>query len=313
MRILFAGTPAFAATTLAALIGSDHQVLAVLSQPDRPAGRGRALQASPVKQCALAAGLPVLQPASLKTAEIQQQLAAWQADVMVVVAYGLIIPPFLLALPRYGCLNIHASLLPRWRGAAPIQRAIAAGDRETGVAIMQMEAGLDTGPVLLERRTAITADDNGGTLHDRLAEIGAETLLAALADLPALQQQAQPQLAAGVCYADKLSKEEARIDWRKPAAQLAREVRAFNPWPVSWFAGQALALAGPVRVWQASAGDGRGAPGTLLASAATGPEVACGEGSLRLEELQLPGKKRQSASAIQHGHAALFAPGTVLS
>lgn len=312
MRILFAGTPDFAATALAALLDSEHQLLAVLSQPDRPAGRGRALHASPVKQCAEAAGLPVLQPGSLKTAAIQHQLAELQADVMVVVAYGLIIPPPLLALPRYGCLNIHASLLPRWRGAAPIQRALAAGDAETGVAIMQMEAGLDTGPVLLTRRTRIAATDTGGSLHDRLAEMGAAALLAALAELPQLQQRAQPQATQGVCYADKLSKQEACIDWRKPAEQLAREVRAFNPWPVSWIDGQALGLAGPLRVWRAEAEAGTGKPGSVLASGDGGPQVACGSGSLRLTELQLPGGKRQPAAALQHGHGALFRPGMVL-
>jgi methionyl-tRNA formyltransferase len=308
LRIIFAGTPEFAAESLAALLVSPHQVIAVLTQPDRPAGRGRALQPSPVKQLALQHDIPVLQPENLKGEEIRAELAALASDVMVVVAYGLIIPKAVLAVPRLGCINVHGSLLPRWRGAAPIQRAIAAGDNETGVGIMQMEAGLDTGPVLLEVRTPITADDTGGSLHDRLARLGAETLVQALANLEGLQKQARVQQEQGITYAHKLTKEEAELDWSRPAVELAREVRAFNPWPVSWVARPD----GPMRVWAASPAHGRGQPGTVLAVSPAGIEVACAEGSLLLSEIQLPGKKALAVADLLRGRTDLFSVGQVL-
>ena len=308
MRIVFAGTPEFAAESLAALLASPHQVIAVLTQPDRPAGRGRALQPSPVKALAVQHGLPVLQPENLKGKEIRDQLAALAADVMVVVAYGLIIPRDVLALPRLGCINVHGSLLPRWRGAAPIQRAIAAGDDETGVGIMQMEAGLDTGPVLLEVRTPITPEDTGGSLHDRLAGLGAQALVQALADLESLQNKALSQPEVGITYAHKLTKEEAQLDWNKPAAELALQVRAFNPWPVSWVPRPE----GPMRVWAATAANGTGQPGSVLAVSAAGIEVACGQGSLLLTQIQLPGKKSLPVADLLRGHADLFHAGQTL-
>lgn len=308
MRIIFAGTPEFAAESLAALLASPHQVIAVLTQPDRPAGRGRALQPSPVKQLALQHGLPVLQPENLKGEEIHAELAALSADVMVVVAYGLIIPKAVLAMPRLGCINVHGSLLPRWRGAAPIQRAIAAGDAETGVGIMQMEAGLDTGPVLLEVRTPISPEDTGGSLHDRLAGLGAEVLVQALANLESLQSHAKTQPEQGVTYAHKLTKEEAELDWSKPAVQLAREVRAFNPWPVSWVARPE----GPMRVWAAQAAAGHGLPGEVLSASPAGIEVACAEGSLLLTDIQLPGKKALPVADLLRGRSDLFQTGQKL-
>lgn len=308
MRIVFAGTPEFAAESLAALLASPHQVIAVLTQPDRPAGRGRALQPSPVKALAVQHGIPVLQPETLKGTEIRDQLAALAADVMVVVAYGLIIPRDVLALPRLGCINVHGSLLPRWRGAAPIQRAIAAGDDETGVGIMQMEAGLDTGLVLLEVRTPITPEDTGGSLHDRLAGLGAQALVQALADLESLQNKALSQPEVGITYAHKLTKEEAQLDWNKPAAELALQVRAFNPWPVSWVPRPE----GPMRVWAATAANGTGQPGSVLAVSAAGIEVACGQGSLLLTQIQLPGKKSLPVADLLRGHADLFHAGQTL-
>ncbi|WP_081136608.1 methionyl-tRNA formyltransferase, partial [Halomonas sp. BC2] len=236
LRVVFAGTPDFAASSLAALLDSEHEVVAVYTQPDRPAGRGRKLTPSPVKQLAQAQALPVYQPISLKDAEAQAELAALNADVMVVVAYGLLLPQAVLDTPRLGCINVHASLLPRWRGAAPIQRAIEAGDSASGVTIMQMDAGLDTGAMLHEVRTPITPRTTGGDLHDRLAIQGANALIHVLDNLDngSLQATAQPD--EGVTYAAKLSKAEAELDFSQPAEQLARKIRAFNPWPVAWCA-----------------------------------------------------------------------------
>lgn len=305
MRILFAGTPDFAATTLAALLASTHSLVGVLTQPDRPAGRGKKLAASPVKQLAQEAGLAVLQPASLKDAAIQQQLADLQADVMVVVAYGLIIPQAVLDLPRLGCLNIHASLLPRWRGAAPIQRALAAGDADTGVTIMQMDAGLDTGAMLHTVTTPIAAEDTGGSLHDRLAQLGAEALLATLDKLPLSGTRQDDALS---CYAAKLSKQEARIDWSWPANRIHNLIRAFNPWPVAF-----SELDGEtVRLWKSQLVDQQTdgvQPGELLAADAEGLLVACGEGALRLQEVQLPGGKVQSVAALLNGQSSRFTVG----
>ena len=309
MKILFAGTPDFAATALRALLDSEHRVLAVLTQPDRPAGRGKKLTPSPVKQLAVAHGIPVWQPETLKGDAIRAELAALQPDVMVVVAYGLLIPQAILDIPRYGCINIHGSLLPRWRGAAPIQRAIEAGDSETGVGIMQMEAGLDTGPVLLEKRTPISDDDTGGSVHDRLATLGAEALIEALDDLPALQENAAVQPAEGITYAHKLGKDDARIDWQRPAPELFNMIRAFNPWPVAW----SMLDDAPVKIWRAQVIDARGTPGEIISASDAGIDVACGDGALRLTDIQLPGKRAMPVADVLRGHARLFVPGTVFS
>ena len=305
LRVAFAGTPEFAVPPLAALAASGHQIVGVLTQPDRPAGRGRELRASPVKQFALGHALPVDQPATLRTPEGRASLAGWQADVLVVVAYGLILPQAALDLPRLGCLNIHASLLPRWRGAAPIQRAILAGDPQTGVAIMRMEAGLDTGPVLLERRTAIRADDTSGSLQERLAQEGAAALLEALAQLEAGTAVATPQATDGVTYAHKIDKSEARIDWQSSAAQIDRQVRAFQPWPVAETAmrGEIVRVHRAAVAVGADASAARGAsPGKVVTLAAQGLVVACGDGALALQALQRPGRKpvtaREFAAAV---------------
>jgi methionyl-tRNA formyltransferase len=294
-RVVFAGTPEFSVPCLEACRASGAQVVAVYTQPDRPAGRGRKLAPSPVKQAALAAGLPVEQPESLKSAEAQATLAGHAPDLMVVVAYGLILPRKVLAIPRLGCWNVHASLLPRWRGAAPIQRAILAGDAETGVDLMRMEAGLDTGPVLLEKRTPIHPGDTGGTLHDRLAVLGAEALAEGLRrTLAGEVLAAVPQPVEGATYAHKLDKAEARLDFARPAVELERAVRAFDPWPVA-----EGALAGEhVRIWAAQAIDRQhGAmPGTVLAAGRDGIDLACGEGILRITALQRAGGKRISAA-----------------
>lgn len=285
MRVIFAGTPEFAALALRAILDAGHQVPLVLTQPDRPAGRGMAMSASPVKQLALAAGIEVFQPLTLKDAAAQARVRAAGADVMVVAAYGLILPQAVLDMPPLGCVNIHASLLPRWRGAAPIQRAILAGDAETGVCIMQMEAGLDTGPVLLSEAVPIAADDTSATLHDKLAALGARLVVDALARLPL---PAQPQSEAGLTYAAKIEKAEAVLDWRLPAAVLARCIRAFNPFP-----GAFSSLDGnQLKVWRAEVTAERGEPGVVLAVDKCGIVVACGEGALRLTELQKAGGKR---------------------
>jgi methionyl-tRNA formyltransferase len=295
LRIVFAGTPEFSVPCLEACRASGAQVVAVYTQPDRPAGRGRKLAPSPVKQAALAAGLAVEQPESLKSPEAQATLAALAPDLMVVVAYGLILPCKVLAIPRLGCWNVHASLLPRWRGAAPIQRAILAGDSESGVDLMRMEAGLDTGPVLLEKRTPIGPHDTGGTLHDRLSMLGAEALAEGLRrTLAGEVLAATPQPDEGATYAHKLDKAEAKLDFARPATELERTVRAFDPWPVA-----EGAIAGEtVRIWAAQA-IGRphqAAPGAVLAAGRDGIELACGEGALRVTALQRPGGKRISAA-----------------
>ncbi len=307
LRLVFAGTPEFALPSLHACLASGAQVVAVYTQPDRPAGRGRQLAASPVKQAALAAGLVVEQPPTLRDADARARLAAHAPDLIVVVAYGLILPRAVLALPRLGCWNVHASLLPRWRGAAPIQRAILAGDAETGVDLMQMEAGLDTGPVLLEARTPIGAEDTGGSLHDRLAALGAQLLGEALARVQrgqALPARAQPD--SGIEYAHKLDKAEARLDWHEPAVLLARKVRAFDPWPVA----EALLEGERVRIWSAQAvpGAAGAAPGSVVAASAEGIEVATGGGRLRIRELQREGGRRISARDWLNARRAPAAP-----
>lgn len=293
LRVVFAGTPEFSVPCLEACRASGAEVVAVYTQPDRPAGRGRKLTPSPVKQAALAADIPVEQPESLKSDEARAMLAAYAPDLMVVVAYGLILPRKVLAIPRLGCWNVHASLLPRWRGAAPIQRAILAGDSESGVDLMQMEAGLDTGPVLLERRTPISGEDTGGSLHDRLSMLGADVLAEGLARVMAgesLIARAQPD--EGVTYAHKLDKAEARLDFTRPAIELERQVRAFDPWPVAEgdVAGETL------RIWAARAIEGSGAPGSVLGMSREGIDIACGEGALRVTALQRAGGKRITAA-----------------
>lgn len=294
LRLVFAGTPEFSVPCLEACRASGAEVAAVYTQPDRPAGRGRKLAPSPVKQAALAAGLAVEQPESLKPAEVQHRLAGYRPDLLVVVAYGLILPRKVLAIPRLGCWNVHASLLPRWRGAAPIQRAILAGDAESGVDLMWMEAGLDTGPVLLERRTPIGGDDTGGSLHDRLAALGADVLAEGLRRTLAGEVLAvTPQADDGVTYAHKLDKAEAKLDFSRPAPELERQVRAFDPWPVAEgeIAGETL------RIWAARAieRDHHAAPGRVLAAGRDGIELACGHGALRVTAVQRAGGKRIGA------------------
>ncbi len=292
MRIVFAGTPDFSAPVLQALLDSEHAVVGVYTQPDRPAGRGRKLTAGPVKQLALHNGVPVFQPVSLRDPQVLEQLAALNPDLIVVVAFGLLLPKAVLDLPRLGCVNLHASLLPRWRGAAPIQRAILAGDRETGICLMQMEAGLDTGPVLAEVRTEIQPGETAGSLHDRLSRLAAELLAMNLHGLVERTLSAQPQDDSRATYAAKLEKSEAILDWTRTAVQLERQVRAFNPWPVA----QTHYNGDVLRVWDAEAIEGKDAiPGTIIATGKTGIDVACGSGRLRLLELQLPGGKRMKA------------------
>ena len=299
MRIVFAGTPDFAVPALEALVAAGHNVAAVLTQPDRPAGRGLAAAASPVKQAAARRGMPVLQPATLKAPAAQGELQALAPDALVVAAYGLILPQAILDIPRLGAINIHASLLPRWRGAAPIQRALLAGDRETGVSIMQMEAGLDTGPVLLREALPILPGDTAGTLHDRLAVLGARLAVAALDGLARGTLVAVPQPVDGVTYAAKLEKHAARIDWNCPALQIERQVRAFNPFP-----GATARVRGTeLKVWQAAPADGTGEPGTVIAIDARGIVVAAGSGALRLESMQRAGGKRLSARDFLRGFA----------
>ena len=295
MRLIFAGTPEFAALALQAIVAAGHDVALVLTQPDRPAGRGMALQPSPVKKLALEKGIEIFQPLTLKDVGAQAKIAAVGAEVMVVAAYGLILPQAVLDLPRFGCLNIHASLLPRWRGAAPIQRALLAGDAETGVCIMQMEAGLDTGPVLLREAFTITPDDTSATLHDRLAALGARLVVAALGKLPL---PATPQVLEGVTYAQKIGKAEAVIDWSQSAAELDRHIRAFNPFPgaQAQFGGQT------VKLWRATPVEGSGEYGQILQVDRNRVVVACGSGALAVSELQKAGGKRLAVREFLAGH-----------
>ncbi len=297
MRLIFAGTPEFAARALAALHGAGHEIVLVLTQPDRPAGRGLRLAPSAVKALAREHGFEVYQPSSLKDAEAQQRLRAPGADLMVVAAYGLILPEAVLAATRLGAINIHASLLPRWRGAAPIQRAVLAGDSRTGISIMQMDQGLDTGPLLAADAMPIAADDTSASLHDKLAALGARLIVAALARLERGELRAEPQAQAGACYAAKITKAEAEIDWGDAAALIERKVRAFNPLP-----GASTAIRGAaLKIWRARAVAAEGTAGTILEAGPEGIVVACGSGGLRVLELQRAGGKRLAAAQFLAG------------
>ena len=295
MRLIFAGTPEFAAQALQAIVVAGHDVALVLTQPDRPAGRGMTLQPSAVKKVALEHGIEVFQPLTLKDTEAQAKIAAIGAEVMVVAAYGLILRQAVLDMPRFGCINIHGSLLPRWRGAAPIQRALLAGDTKTGVCIMQMEAGLDTGPVLLRGAFAIEATDTTATLHDRLAGLGARLIVEALGKLPL---PTEPQPTEGITYAHKIEKAEALIDWTKSAAELDRHIRAFNPFPGA----QAVLGGQTVKFWQAAPVDLNGEFGTVLAVDRSSVVIACGDGALAVTELQKAGGKRLPVQQFLAGH-----------
>lgn len=319
MRLVFAGTPDFAATSLRALLEAAHpewEVVAVYTQPDRPAGRGRKLKPSPVKQLASKHQLPVYQPLSLKTPEAQAELAALNPDLMIVVAYGLLLPQAVLDIPRLGCVNVHASLLPRWRGAAPIQRALLAGDEATGVTLMQMDKGLDTGAMLYKTLCPLGMEDTSASLHDKLAIQGGEALVSQLPKLFKGQLEAAIQDETQACYASKLSKEEARLDWQLAAVELDRQVRGFNPWPVAWFLGESPEGEEEViRVWAAQPLDieHNAQPGTLLDVEKDGPVIACGEGCLKLTRLQLPGAKQLTATDLLNGHPERFQAGQVFA
>ena len=308
MKIIFAGTPDFAAAHLQALIDSDqHQIVAVYTQPDRPAGRGKKLTASAVKQLACDHNLTVLQPPSLKDSDAQQQLASFEADIMIVVAYGLILPQAVLDTPRLGCINVHGSLLPKWRGAAPIQRAIEAGDKETGICIMQMDAGLDTGPVISVARCAIEDSDTSGSIYQKLSELGAPTLLAALEKMASGVAVAEQQDDSQSTYARKIDKSEALIDWSMSAQEISRRVRAFNPFPATF-----SHIGGDrVKIWGASATDkqSNNSAGAIIHADAEGILVQTGKGQLLITEIQLAGKSKMPVSELLKSKAELFAAG----
>ncbi len=306
LKIVFAGTPEFAAEHLSALLNSAHEVVGVYTQPDRPAGRGKKLTPSQVKVLAQQHDLPVFQPPSLKHADAQAELAALQADLMVVVAYGLLLPAPVLATPRLGCLNVHGSILPKWRGAAPIQRAVWAGDPETGVTIMQMDEGLDTGDILHIARLPITSEDTSASLYHKLAGLGPEALIEVLDNLT--DYPPRPQDNSQATHAKKLSKEEARVDWTLSAAQLERNIRAFNPWPVAW----TVASGNNIKLWQAKVTADSGQPGTILRADKQGILVATGDGALLLTQLQIPGKKALPAADVLNARRDWFAVGTQL-
>ncbi len=314
LRIIYAGTPDFSVAALRALIESEHEVIAVYTQPDRPAGRGRGLTISPVKAEAKLHNIPVYQPASLKDEDAQQQLQALNADLMVVTAYGLLLPPAVLQAPRLGCINIHASLLPRWRGAAPIQRAILAGDKKTGITIMQMDEGLDTGDMLAVTECKIEDHDTGSSLHDKLMALGAQSLMT---ELPAIAMQIEGQRLnrtkqndADACYASKLSKNEAKINWSQPAQQIERAIRAYNSWPVAYCTYQKKNNDAKLRLWQAgvladAVADSEKLPGKVVAESASGIDVVTGEGLLRITELQAEGKRRMPVADFLNANSLL--------
>ncbi|PAV26894.1 methionyl-tRNA formyltransferase [Tamilnaduibacter salinus] len=311
MRLVFAGTPDFAASALQSLIDAGHDIVGVYTQPDRPAGRGRKLRPSPVKETALAHDLPVYQPETLCGDEARAELAAMEPEVMVVAAYGLILPASILDIPLFGCLNIHASLLPRWRGAAPIQRAIAAGDGESGITIMQMDEGLDTGDMLLKRATPIHDDETGQSLHDRLAGLGGDAIVEALERLSKSQLLPEEQDDSLATYARKLDKSEGALNWHRPAYELDRLVRAFTPFPGAFThsAGDRVRLHAVEPLSQHSDAD----PGTVLRRERDGIDVACGEGALRLQQVQLPGSRAQSVSDLINGGRDCLQTGEVLT
>lgn len=315
MNIVFAGTPEFAAVYLRALLSSQHRVTAVYTQPDRPAGRGKKLTASPVKVLAERSGLPVIQPASLKSEEAQRELAEFKPDIMVVVAYGLLLPKPVLDTPKFGCINVHASLLPRWRGAAPIQRAIEAGDTKTGITIMQMDVGLDTGDMWLRRECAILPTDTASALHDRLCETGAPALLEALTIIEAGQQIPEKQDHENSTYARKLEKSEAVVDWNLDAETLCRKIRAFNPFPVCYFVlgGERLRIY-YAEVEYTNTGEQYkiSAPGTVITSSGNKFVVACGRGAISIKEVQLPGKKPMPVGVFLNGFGNLVREGAQL-
>ena len=313
LRIIFAGTPDFAAHHLQALIHSRHNLVGVYTQPDRPAGRGKKISASPVKQLANRYELPIFQPASLKNVDAQRELHDQQADVMVVVAYGLIVPDTVLQMPRYGCINVHASLLPRWRGAAPIQRAIAAGDQTTGVTIMQMDAGLDTGPMLSTVSCTIENIDTSATLHDKLLALGPPALLEALDSIDSLQPQLQDETCA--TYAEKISKAEAKIDWSLPADVIERYIRAFNPFPIAYATHQSDRFKihhAEVQTLSTTFSSAKKRPGEVLKADSEGILIACGKNALNLLQLQLPGKKVMSVQDVLNGHPTWLCHGDCL-
>ncbi len=320
LRIIFAGTPEFAAHHLQVLLNSSHQIVAVYTQPDRPAGRGKKLTPSPVKTLALTHELPVFQPVSLKNSEVQAELSEHNADVMVVVAYGLLLPKAVLEIPRYGCLNVHGSLLPRWRGAAPIQRAIlgdevengisdnATGDSETGVTIMQMDVGLDTGDMLYKSACDIKPDETTASLHDKLMQLGGPALLATLEQVQQGQLQPEPQDNTQATYAEKITKQEAQIDWSNPATLIERKIRAYNPFPVAYtfLNGKRLKI---YKATLVNFSDSEKTPGDIIAFNEEGVVVACGDGALALQQLQLPGKKSMSIAELMNGYSDLFSVG----
>ena len=307
LKVVFAGTPDFAARHLQGLIDSPHQIVAVMSQPDRPAGRGKRLQAPPVKAMALDAELPIWQPALLKSADSEAILSQYEADILVVVAYGLILPEAILGIPKLGCLNVHASLLPRWRGAAPVQRAIEWGDTDTGVSIMAMEPGLDTGPVLLTRTLPISSDHTGGTLLDDLAKLGVTALIDSLENIDTLLAKAAPQDDSEATYAHKIEKQERALDWSAAAALLARRVRAFHPAPGCYtlLGGDRLKVLAAHAIDEAH----HGSAGEIVMADELGIRVSCGEGQLVITEAQLPGAKAQSVATLLRGNQARFQPG----
>ncbi|MTI14186.1 methionyl-tRNA formyltransferase [Sansalvadorimonas verongulae] len=315
LRIVFAGTPEFAAIHLQSVLDTEHEVIAVYTQPDRPAGRGRKLTPSPVKELALQHDIPVYQPKSLRNEEAQKELADLKPDLIIVVAYGLILPKVVLDTPVHGCINVHGSILPRWRGAAPIQRAVGAGDKESGVTIMQMDEGLDTGDMLLKVTCPIDCTDTSQDLYDRLAKLGGPALVETLTMISEGTLQPEKQNEDKATYAHKMSKEEGQVDWSRPAAELDCKVRGFNPWPVAWMIQDAEQTDKRTRIWDAEALEDStdAAPGTIIRADKSGIDVACGEGVLRLKKLQLPSSKAMDVLDLLNSRKEMFAPGTVFS